>query len=78
MKKWVKSRKLHRSSSVRCTNALRAVLRLMLCFVAKALELFLALIVDEASKVTVERGSKKVEPYHLYVQRSRSVDDYTP
>jgi hypothetical protein len=34
---------------------------------AKALELFLGLIIDEASKVTVERGSKKVEAYHLYV-----------
>lgn len=34
---------------------------------AKALELFLGMIVDEASKVTVERGSKKVEAYHLCV-----------
>ena len=34
---------------------------------AKALELFLAMIVDEASKVTLERGSKRVEAYHLYV-----------
>ncbi|KAH7910794.1 histone-fold-containing protein [Hygrophoropsis aurantiaca] len=33
--------------------------------ISKALELFLAMIVDEASKVTVERGSKKVEAYHL-------------
>jgi len=33
--------------------------------ISKALELFLALIVEEASKVTIERGSKKVEPYHL-------------
>ncbi|KAK1222263.1 hypothetical protein PQX77_014896 [Marasmius sp. AFHP31] len=33
--------------------------------ISKALELFLALIVEEASKVTVERGSKKVEAYHL-------------
>ncbi|KAF9221122.1 histone-fold-containing protein, partial [Gyrodon lividus] len=32
---------------------------------AKALELFLAMIVEEASKVTVERGAKKVEAYHL-------------
>ncbi|EMD35769.1 hypothetical protein CERSUDRAFT_53135 [Gelatoporia subvermispora B] len=31
----------------------------------KALELFLAMLVDEASKVTIQRGSKKVEPYHL-------------
>ncbi|KAG1824681.1 histone-fold-containing protein, partial [Suillus subaureus] len=31
----------------------------------KALELFLAMIVDEATKVTVERGAKKVEAYHL-------------
>lgn len=34
---------------------------------AKALELFLGVIVDEASKVTPERGSKKVEAYHLCV-----------
>ncbi|ESK84066.1 histone-like transcription factor (cbf nf-y) [Moniliophthora roreri MCA 2997] len=33
--------------------------------ISKALELFLALIVEEASKVTAERGSKKVEAYHL-------------
>lgn len=34
---------------------------------AKALELFLAMIVEEASNVTVDRGSKRVEAYHLYV-----------
>lgn len=34
---------------------------------AKALELFLSMIVEEASKVTLERGAKKVEAYHLYV-----------
>ncbi|KIK80576.1 hypothetical protein PAXRUDRAFT_833448 [Paxillus rubicundulus Ve08.2h10] len=33
--------------------------------ISKALELFLALIVEESSKVTVERGAKKVEAYHL-------------
>jgi len=33
--------------------------------ISKALELFLAMIVEESSKVTVERGSKKVESYHL-------------
>ncbi|KAI0065214.1 hypothetical protein BV25DRAFT_1799128 [Artomyces pyxidatus] len=32
---------------------------------AKALELFLQMIIDEASSVTVARGSKKVEAYHL-------------
>ncbi|KAF9492378.1 hypothetical protein BDN71DRAFT_1396754 [Pleurotus eryngii] len=32
---------------------------------AKALELFLNMIIEEASNVTVERGSKKVEAYHL-------------
>ena len=32
---------------------------------AKALELFLAMIIDEASKVTLDRGSKRVEAYHL-------------
>ncbi|KAE9407690.1 histone-fold-containing protein [Gymnopus androsaceus JB14] len=32
---------------------------------AKALELFLALIVEKAGDVTIERGSKKVEAYHL-------------
>lgn len=34
---------------------------------AKALELFLAMIVQEASKVTLERSAKKVEAYHLCV-----------
>ena len=34
---------------------------------AKALELFLGMIVEEANKVTKDRGSKKVEAYHLYV-----------
>jgi len=33
--------------------------------ISKALELFLGLIVEEASKVTIDRGSKKVEAYHL-------------
>ncbi|KIY63622.1 histone-fold-containing protein, partial [Cylindrobasidium torrendii FP15055 ss-10] len=33
--------------------------------ISKALELFLALIVDEAASVTQQRGSKKVEAYHL-------------
>jgi hypothetical protein len=34
---------------------------------AKALEMFLAMIIDEASKVSTQRGSKKVEAYHLCV-----------
>ncbi|KAF7971568.1 hypothetical protein HWV62_20812 [Athelia sp. TMB] len=33
--------------------------------ISKALELFLAMITEESSKVTVERGAKKVEVYHL-------------
>ncbi|KAI0808047.1 histone-fold-containing protein [Fomes fomentarius] len=33
--------------------------------ISKALELFLAMIVEEASNVTVERGSRRVEAYHL-------------
>jgi len=33
--------------------------------ISKALELFLQMVVDEASKVTVSRGSRKVEAYHL-------------
>ncbi|KAG6895689.1 hypothetical protein C0992_013280 [Termitomyces sp. T32_za158] len=33
--------------------------------ISKALELFLGLIIEQASKVTMERGSKKVEAYHL-------------
>lgn len=33
--------------------------------ISKALELFLAMIVEESSKVAVERGAKKVEAYHL-------------
>ena len=36
--------------------------------IAKALEMFLGMIVEEAGKVTTERGSKKLEAYHLYVQ----------
>jgi len=32
---------------------------------AKALEMFLAMLVDESNKVTAARGSKKVEAYHL-------------
>ncbi|KAI0051298.1 hypothetical protein FA95DRAFT_1512438 [Auriscalpium vulgare] len=35
------------------------------CSFPKALELFLQMIVDEASNVTTSRGSKKVEAYHL-------------
>ena len=34
-------------------------------WVAKALELFLTMIIEEANKVTAARGSKKVEAYHL-------------
>ncbi|KAI0077965.1 histone-fold-containing protein [Panus rudis PR-1116 ss-1] len=34
-------------------------------FIAKALELFLSMIVEESSKVTLERGAKRVEAYHL-------------
>ncbi|KZT20694.1 histone-fold-containing protein [Neolentinus lepideus HHB14362 ss-1] len=43
---------------------------------AKALELFLAMIVDEAHNVTAERGSKKVEAYHLKhaVERTDMLD----
>lgn len=33
--------------------------------ISKALELFLQLVVDEASRVTIARGSKRVEAYHL-------------
>ncbi|KAJ8461984.1 hypothetical protein ONZ45_g18098 [Pleurotus djamor] len=33
--------------------------------ISKALELFLSMIIDEASRVTLDRGSKKVEAYHL-------------
>ena len=36
---------------------------------AKALEMFLQMIVEEAAKVTAERGAKKVEAYHLCVSR---------
>src|ERR1700744_5562365 len=43
---------------------------------AKALELFLQLVVDEASRVTASRGSKKVEAYHLCVLISHS--HFTP
>lgn len=40
---------------------------------AKALELFLAMIIHESSKITLERGSKRVEAYHLCVASSVSV-----
>lgn len=33
--------------------------------ISKALELFLQLVIDEASRVTTARGSRKVEAYHL-------------
>ncbi|KAH9475170.1 NCT transcriptional regulatory complex subunit A [Psilocybe cubensis] len=33
--------------------------------ISKALELFLGLIIEQSSKVTSERGSKKLEAYHL-------------
>ncbi|KAH9939771.1 histone-fold-containing protein [Epithele typhae] len=33
--------------------------------ISKALELFLAMLVQEASNVTTDRGSKRVEAYHL-------------
>ncbi|KAH9840805.1 histone-fold-containing protein [Rhodofomes roseus] len=33
--------------------------------ISKALELFLAMIIEEASNVTTERGAKRVEAYHL-------------
>ena len=36
---------------------------------AKALELFLALVIEKSSAITAERGSKKVEVYHLYVSQ---------
>lgn len=48
----------------------------MLAFIiiiAKALELFLGLIIEQSAKVTTERGSKKVEVYHLYVDSSLPV-----
>ncbi|XP_006456665.1 hypothetical protein AGABI2DRAFT_228657 [Agaricus bisporus var. bisporus H97] len=33
--------------------------------ISKALELFLGLLIEESTKVTTDRGSKKVEAYHL-------------
>ncbi|THH08287.1 hypothetical protein EW145_g2819 [Phellinidium pouzarii] len=35
--------------------------------ISKALELFLGMLVDETTSVTLERNSKRVEAYHLYV-----------
>lgn len=43
--------------------------------IAKALELFLGLLIEESSKVTIERGSKKVEAYHLQVVPLTSLRD---
>ena len=42
-----------------------------LILAAKALELFLGLIIEQAHAVTADRGSKKVEVYHLCVQSYR-------
>ena len=47
-----------------------ANLSLWSLLVAKALELFLAMIIEESSNVTVKRGAKKVEVYHLYAYSS--------
>ncbi|KAF9650996.1 histone-fold-containing protein, partial [Thelephora ganbajun] len=33
--------------------------------ISKALEMFLAMLVEESNKVAAARGSKKVEAYHL-------------
>ncbi|KAF8530067.1 histone-fold-containing protein [Hysterangium stoloniferum] len=43
------------------------LLRLLkgLAFLAKALELFLGNVVEEAYKVSISRNAKRVEPYHL-------------
>jgi len=45
-------------------------------FAAKALELFLGLIIEQAHAVTAERGSKKVEVYHLCVFKTVCVAFY--
>ncbi|KDQ57956.1 hypothetical protein JAAARDRAFT_129275 [Jaapia argillacea MUCL 33604] len=42
-----------------CPSSVVLVIQLM------ALELFLSMIIDESHKVTAERGSKRVEVYHL-------------
>lgn len=43
---------------------------------AKALELFLGLVMQEATKVTLERGAKKVEAYHLKhaIEKTETLD----
>ncbi|KAG2360254.1 hypothetical protein BDR07DRAFT_1178486, partial [Suillus spraguei] len=48
-----------------CTSSRTNLFFISLTRFASDLNLFLAMIVDEAAKVTVERGAKKVEAYHL-------------
>jgi len=44
--------------------------------ISKGLELFMATIVDEMSKVTLERGTKRVEVWHLKaaIERTEMLD----
>ncbi|KAG8896271.1 hypothetical protein FRB99_008966 [Tulasnella sp. 403] len=44
--------------------------------ISKSLELFMATIVDEMSKVTIERGAKRVEVWHLKaaIERTEMLD----
>ena len=65
MRRWGKLRKPHQSSYVCDDYSDESVMNNW--FLAKALELFLGMIIEEAYKVTAERGSKKVEAYHLCV-----------
>ena len=66
MRKWVRSLKPPRSSYV-ASPPLESPNSLSLTenSTAKALEMFLAMLVEESNKVTAARGSKKVEAYHL-------------
>ncbi|KAG8945335.1 hypothetical protein FRC04_000870 [Tulasnella sp. 424] len=44
--------------------------------ISKSLELFMATLVDEMSKVTIERGCKRVEVWHLKaaIERTEMLD----
>ena len=50
-----------------CASIRHLPLQILTRLSAKALELFLQMVVTESAKVTQTRGSKKIEAYHLSV-----------
>ena len=66
MRKWARWLKQPRLSSVASSPLWSSdPLSFTHNLTAKALEMFLAMLVEESNKVTAGRGSKKVEAYHL-------------